>query len=332
MKSEHRFILFLLVLSICIVMLGAFTRLTHAGLGCPDWPGCYGKLLFSSEQSLKSGQALYPDKPLDGNKALTEMTHRYVAGFLALSIFAIFVVALRKRRGQQTWPLLLPTLLLAVVVFQAMLGMWTVTLKLMPQVVMGHLLGGMSLVCGLCWLCLSLQRIDISRNDLRFGRLVGIGVLLIFIQISLGGWVSANYAGVSCIGFPFCVGNWWQQLNFKEAFNVSIHLGQDYQGGVMDTSARLTLQMTHRLMALIITSYWLMMSVWLLRGASRPVKRWVGILLFLLASQVALGISNVVFMLPLPVAVLHNGVGLLLLLSSICLFYFTREGKFSNVV
>lgn len=328
----ERFVLFLMVLALGIVMLGAFTRLTHAGLGCPDWPGCYGKLLVSESKSLQDRQGLYPDRPVDGKKAMTEMTHRYVAGFLALSIAGVFFVSLRKRFLKQSWPILLPCLLLAIVLLQALLGMWTVTLKLMPQVVMGHLLGGMSLVCALCWLWLSLKTPKLCSEDLRFGRLVGLGVLLTLVQISLGGWVSANYAGVSCIGFPFCVGDWWQQLNVKEAFNVAISSGVDYQGGVMSYSARLTLQMAHRLMALVVTVYWLSLSVILFRKGSQKVKRQVLVLLVLLSCQVALGISNVIFMLPLAIAVLHNGVGLLLLLSAICLFYFTRRGKFSYVV
>ena len=287
-------------LALCVVMLGAFTRLTDAGLGCPDWPGCYGKMALPVAR--------------DG---LTEMLHRYLAGSLGCLILFILVFARRYK---------LPWMLVGLVFFQAALGMWTVTLKLLPVVVMGHLLGGMLIVSFLSLFRAQLD--DHSPVDLSaWHKATLLGVLIIFIQIALGGWVSSNYAGIACIGFPQCNASWFPTLQLMPAFDVFSAVGANYQGGLLDSEARVTIQFVHRLGALITALYCLGLSVLMMRI---PVRRvfWMAFIVFMLIIiQLFLGIMNVMFLLPLPIAVAHNGVAALLLVSMVTLSYGVSGGR-----
>lgn len=303
------------LLALAVVALGAYTRLTNAGLGCPDWPGCYGHIVLpSSQPSLQLAQKAYPDIPIESAKAWTEMIHRYLAGSLAILIFILGVNALRHKRLQKdTLPWGIPCVLMALVIFQALLGMWTVTLKLLPVVVMTHLLGGI-----LIFSLLSKYRIQLSTfpsvTDRGMQRWLRLGVVILFCQIALGGWVSANYAGISCIGFPQCNGSWWPPLHLGDGFNLFTPVGANYQGGLMEHELRATIQFIHRLGALITASYLVFLSVLLLRQKrQRSLQTAGGILLILLTAQVALGIINVLYFLPLPVAVGHNAVAAMLM-------------------
>lgn len=330
--TQFRLVFLLTLLAASLVMIGAYTRLTHAGLGCPDWPGCYGHMIMPIDgKNLEKLKAENPGVVIQSTRAWIEMTHRYIAGTVALSLLALFIVSLRKRFKKETFPLLIPAVLLAVVIFQALLGMWTVTLKLLPQVVMGHLMGGVSLVSLLWWLSLTLKKPQVIKANQSFKPWIVFGLVLIVFQMMLGGWVSSNYAGISCIGFPFCQGDWLHQLDFKNAFNLSINLDANYQGGVLDTYGRMTIQLTHRLMALIVAIYWLALGAFLLKKGQGMIRYVALVVLFLLVAQVSLGIINVLYMLPFSIALLHNGVGLFLLLSAITLFYFCRVGKFTHV-
>ncbi|MFY7698163.1 MAG: COX15/CtaA family protein [Legionella sp.] len=315
-----------LLLALFVVMLGAYTRLTDAGLGCPDWPGCYGHLVLPSDNStLASAQNKFPEIPIERVKAWTEMAHRYVAGTLGLLIAIIFVASLMVYRSSIRY-LVVPSLLVALVIFQATLGMWTVTLKLLPIVVMGHLLGGILIFVTLCYYRLKLgdNRPPLYASPKwRFWMILGI--IITFMQIALGGWVSSNYAGIACIGFPRCNGNWLPDLYFLKAFNVLSPLGANYQGGLLDSDIRATIQFTHRLGALITALYVFVLSlVVLIRMNDNRVRTAAIVVITILSLQFVLGVVNVIFLLPLWSAVVHNGCAALLLAAMVTMLYLLR--------
>lgn len=315
------------LLSFFVVMLGAYTRLTDAGLGCPDWPGCYGKMVLpSASSSLQEAQTKYPNSPIESVKAWTEMAHRYAAGTLGLLIFFIGCMVLGKRWRGTILPWHLPVALLLLVVFQAALGMWTVTLKLLPVVVMGHLLGGMLIVA-----CLSRFRLQMSTlvgTELPQWRpWIRVALIIVFIQIALGGWVSSNYAGIACIGFPQCNGLWLPNLYLSKAFNLFSSIGTNYQGGLLDNEVRMTIQFVHRIGALITALYLLILSLFMIKNTSSTyLKRAAFITLLLVIVQFSLGIMNVVWLLPIHVAVAHNGIAALLLAHVFCMLHFLKKG------
>jgi cytochrome c oxidase assembly protein subunit 15 len=318
-----------MVLALLVVMLGAYTRLTNAGLGCPDWPGCYGHMVLPSAQhQLMKAQHQYPEIPIESRKAWTEMLHRYAAGTLGLLIFITGGLVLYRNlfTKKPPFPWVLPLILVFLVIFQAALGMWTVTLKLLPIVVMAHLLGGVLIFANLCYYRLQL-------STLRGGSLSGrfwifLGVVLVFCQIALGGWVSANYAGISCIGFPTCNGQWLPKLHLYQGFNLFSSVGANYQGGVLDHDVRMTIQWIHRLGAVIVAGYLLLLSTFLLSTASNQRIRYAaGLVLILVTVQFTLGVLNVIYLLPLAIAVLHNGVAALLLAAMGMLFYLAQKER-----
>lgn len=319
---------FALILALGVVMLGAYTRLTDAGLGCPDWPGCYGKMVLPSASlpvAHAEAQNLFPDIPIESHKAWTEMAHRYVAGTLGLLIVFLAGMSWKGPRTARVSPVL-SFALLGALFFQAALGMWTVTLKLLPVVVMGHLLGGFTLLTLLT--CLRWQWSRYSGFDLRPWRIwVLLGLIIVILQIALGGWVSANYAGVACIGFPQCNRHWLPMFDWAHAFDVFSPLGANYQGGALDHAARATIQWTHRVGAIITATYISVLATLMLRRISiRPVRIIAGLALILVCIQFLLGIINVVYLLPLAVAVAHNGVAAMLLITMVSLCYLVIGG------
>jgi len=310
------------VLALVVVLLGAYTRLTHAGLGCPDWPGCYGFIgVPQTDAQLAHAERHFPEAPVEAQKGWNEMVHRYFAGTLGLAILGLAVHAL-VRRGRDGQPLRLPLVLLGVVITQAAFGMWTVTLKLWPQVVTAHLLGGFTTLALLFLLSLRLSG-ALPALGLPAGlrRLAAAALALVIGQIALGGWVSSNYAAVACVDLPTCHGQWWPAMDFANGFHLTQHIGPNYLGGQLDSDARTAIHMTHRLGALVVTLTLLALA-WRLRGEG--LGRLAGLLLVVLALQVGLGISNVLFHLPLPVAVAHNGGGALLLLTLVLVNYRVR--------
>ncbi|MEE1891462.1 COX15/CtaA family protein [Pseudomonas otitidis] len=310
------------VLALVVVLLGAYTRLTHAGLGCPDWPGCYGFIgVPQTDAQLAHAERHFPETPVEAQKGWNEMVHRYFAGTLGLAILGLAVHAL-ARRGRDGQPLRLPLVLLGVVITQAAFGMWTVTLKLWPQVVTAHLLGGFTTLALLFLLSLRLSG-ALPALGLPAGlrRLAAAALALVIGQIALGGWVSSNYAAVACVDLPTCHGQWWPAMDFANGFHLTQHIGPNYLGGQLDSDARTAIHMTHRLGALVVTLTLLALA-WRLRGEG--LGRLAGLLLAVLALQVGLGISNVLFHLPLPVAVAHNGGGALLLLTLVLVNYRVR--------
>lgn len=331
--------LFSIFLAAVVIILGAYTRLTDAGLGCPDWPGCYGNLTVPlSEEKVAQANAAYPERPVEAFKAWNEMIHRYFAGTLGLCVLAIAIIAVRQRH--KGTPVKLPLLLLGLIIFQAALGMWTVTLNLLPVVVMGHLLGGFSVLSCLFVLYLRLrnrtyeayhlglndvpiekaasdtsQKANSFQSSLKLAAFIGAGVLI--TQIALGGWTSANYAALACTEMPVCESGWQDRIDIPGAFSVPD--AQNYEFGAHDYGERVTMHIVHRLGALITFVYLLALGISVLvsRYATSKQKHVSAFMILALFTQVALGISNVVFMLPLAVAVLHNAVAAILLLSLI---------------
>ena len=302
--------LFSLALAFVVIILGAYTRLTDAGLGCPDWPGCYGHLGVPQQaEHVDAANAAFPDRPVVAHKAWNEMIHRYFAGTLGLCILAIAIIALVRREPSR--PFKLPLALLGLVIFQAALGMWTVTLNLLPVVVMGHLLGGFSVLA-----CLFVLYLRLSEPHAPFSGLPALavgGVVILIIQIALGGWTSANYAALACTEFPVCEGQWWSRLDFGGAYSVPV--ADSYEFGAHDYAERMTMHIVHRIGAVITFCYLCYVGLRLLRGNHTSVPGYAPVLLLaVLVIQVGLGISNVLFSLPLFVAVAHNAVAACLLL------------------
>lgn len=317
-----------MVLALIVVTLGAYTRLTDAGLGCPDWPGCYGHLLLPQQpDALQAAQANYPDIPVEKAKAWTEMVHRYVAGSLAMLILFIGIRSLYLRFRKQFSYWRLPVFILLLVCFQAALGMWTVTMKLLPVVVMSHLLGGITIFSLLCYYNIKLSHQFDTKLNQQFFWVLG-GIVVVFCQIALGGWVSANYAGIACIGFPKCNGQWLPSLHLGQGFNLFSPIGDNYQGGLLDSNIRVTIQMIHRFGAMVTALYLLGMSIFIYRTSQDDIQRLGAIIiLILLAIQISLGILNVVYLLPLPIAVAHNGVAAMLLASLMALLYIVSQRR-----
>ena len=297
-----------------VIVFGAFVRLSNAGLSCPDWPTCYGQLTWPTQShEVASANAAFPDRPVEGAKAWREQVHRILVGGLSLFTLALAIWSWRRRQelGRLAAVPLAATLL---IVFQAALGMWTVTWKLLPAVVMAHLLGGMALFALLAYTALRLGERAADASDRMLHRMVLGGATLLALQIALGGWTSSNYAALACGNdFPTCLGSWWPATNFREAFVLWRGIGVNYEGGVLDTPARSAIQIAHRIGALIVFAFvsWIALRAW-----RRRELRGTGIAIaLLLLLQVMLGISNVVFGLPLAVAIAHNGVAALLLLA-----------------
>jgi cytochrome c oxidase assembly protein subunit 15 len=302
------------VLALAVVMLGAYVRLSDAGLGCPDWPGCYGRLVVPPPATSAEELGSQFTRPLEHGKAWREMIHRYLASTLGLICVALAAIAWRNRRDPAQ-PLIAPLALVALVVFQGLLGMWTVTLLLKPVVVVAHLLGGFATLA----LLVSLGRWRSTQFPSPTQGLRTLGVAAaaaLLLQISLGGWTSANYAALACPDFPTCQTQWWPTIaDFEEGFVLWRGLGVDYEGGVLDHPARVAIHFTHRLGAVLATALILLLGV---RLAREPATRADGgAVLALLVLQLCLGVSIVWFGVPLPVAVLHNGVAALLLLAVI---------------
>ena len=326
MLTYQRLILAALILTLGVVVLGAYVRLSDAGLGCPDWPGCYGKLTpHHASDMINQAQVEQPGGPVTHAKAWKEMAHRYLAGALGLLVLAIAVLAWRLRSETRGGPGL-PLALLALIVFQALLGMWTVTLLLKPMVVTAHLLGGMATLSLLLWLRLrerdQFGHAYYARADhLHRGALFGL--VLVVVQIALGGWVSTNYAALACTDFPLCQGVWVPEMDFEHSFTLHRELGETASGDFLPMQALTAIHWVHRLMALVVFVY----LAWLVARLFRtPGYRGVGVLVgALLLIQVSLGISNVLFSLPIAVAVAHNAGAALLLGSLVLLNYRIRR-------
>ena len=319
----RRLCLFGTVLALCVIVLGAYVRLSHAGLGCPDWPGCYGHLTVG--QALENAAAVndaYPERPLHEAKALKEMVHRYLAATLGLVILVLAWLAYRNRRDAQQ-PVQMPMVLVALVIFQGLLGMWTVTLLLKPLIVSAHLLGGLTTMTLLWWMALRTTRTTRPPGERTLRKWAAIGLVVLVLQILLGGWVSSNYAAVACPDFPTCQASYWPQMDFRDAFVLWRGLGIDYEGGVLEHPARVAIHFTHRLGA-IVAALVLGFVAWraVRTGQSRGVRMAGGALAVTLVAQLLLGPIMVLKTFPLPLATAHNAVAALLVLAMVALLRF----------
>ena len=309
LTTMRRLTLAAVALTLVVVVLGAYTRLADAGLGCPDWPGCYGNLgAPATPAQLQAAEALYPDAPVDIGKAWIEMVHRYFATGLGALILGLAVVAVRAKGAS---PRALPLALLALVVLQGAFGAWTVTLKLWPQVVTAHLLGGFATLALLWWLALRLGAVAVGAVPARLRRLGALALAVVVVQVALGGWVTSNYAALACPDFPTCHGEWVPPMDFRQGFDLFQAVGPNYLGGMLDSEARIAIQFAHRLGALAVLAVVGVLG-WRLATVGNSLAPWV---LGLLAAQLALGVLNVLLALPLWVATAHNTGGALLLLS-----------------
>lgn len=296
------------VLCFIVVVIGAWVRLTDAGLGCPDWPGCYGQLTVPEDPAAAEA---WPERPLETGKAWREMIHRYAAGTLGLVVLALAVIAWRQRNrpGQ---PVALPAALLGLIVFQAMLGMWTVTLLLKPLVVTAHLVGGMTTLAMLFWLARQPAAPDPAPEP-DLPRFAAIGLAVLAIQILLGAWVSTNYAALACPDFPTCQNSFWPTMDFAGGFDPWHGLGVDYEGGILHNSARVAIHVTHRLGALVTVAVLSWLAIRTARNPALGIA--AGLVMAGVILQFLLGIIMVVTRLPLPLAVAHNAIAALLLLA-----------------
>ena len=314
----QRLILFATFLTLCVVVFGAYVRLTDAGLGCPDWPGCFGTLTVpESEVAIIEAQSLYPESIVEVGKAWREMIHRYLAGILGLLILLISFVSYKIRHDLKV-KLILPFSILALVIFQATLGMWTVTELLKPAIVTAHLMGGMTILALLTYL--SHRHIGAVSNTIILNpgikSYIRFGFVLLFIQILLGGWTSTNYAALACTDFPTCHGSLMPDMDFKNGFSPFRELGMTAAGEGLSIKALQAIQWVHRVGALVLTCYFIFM-VYLLRNY--PCTRFYrNLLLLVLLLQVIVGIANLVMYLPLFLATLHNlGAALLVIITTI---------------
>ena len=350
-RHFHRIAWLAVALAICVIVFGAFVRLSNAGLSCPDWPTCYGKAAWPTHADQIVDHVATQIRPVDPSKAWREQFHRMIAGTLGVLVLALALLATRKRphgwvhvitasvavavaiplymrgmhvaasalagagelllligviRWSNTDLARVGTLTLTVIIFQALLGMWTVTWLLKPIVVMAHLLGGLLTFSLLTWMAWRATDIPIRIADAaKLRRLLIVGLVLLGVQIALGGWTSANYAALACgAEFPKCAGQWWPAHDFREGFVLWRGIGVDYEGGILDNEARVAIQLAHRLMAVLVFGHLLAVAIRLLRGPG--LRGWGALLGLLLCAQVGLGIANVLLSLPLNLAVLHN--------------------------
>jgi len=311
-----------LVFTLCVILMGAYTRLSDAGLGCPDWPGCYGMMKVPSQQhELAQVTSKFPGATVEPRKAWLEMIHRYIAAALGLLVLLILIVCLK---GDNT-PKKLPGFIALLIVFQAALGMWTVTMKLMPVVVVSHLIGGFTLLALLLLLYLRTKPLRISGGDAQARKLAPLAMMslgVLALQIMLGGWTSANYAALACTTLPICEGDWINRLNFAQAFSPFQGNHSSFEFGVLDYPSRMTIHIVHRFGA-VVTAILLLYLAYRLFSLSRstPLKRSGLILSLLVVLQFALGIGNIVLHLPLGIAVFHNAGAAMLLFSLVFINY-----------
>lgn len=308
MSGLRALILATLGLAFVVVVVGAYVRLSDAGLGCPDWPLCYGQPI--------------PAEQLDGaalGKAWTEMAHRYLAGTLGILILIVAFPSWWTRRSP--W---LTSAIVALVIFQATLGMWTVTMLLKPAIVTAHLVGGMATLALLAWLYLEWGQHSPApeARALRPAAVTGLSVVL--LQIALGGWVSANYAALACPDLPLCLGQVVPPMDFGNAFHVVRELGYTGQGELLPREALTAIHWAHRVFALVVVAAvgWVSLKALLVAGLRR-LAALIGVLVVL---QFLLGISNVAFGLPLALAAAHNAGAALLLLALVVLNFFAFRG------
>lgn len=315
MNFYKRLTFYATLLALIVVSFGAYTRLTDSGLGCPDWPGCYGTLSVpESIDQIEKAQAVYPDSPVEIEKAWIEMIHRYIAGILGIMILVIAFMSIRLRE-QINYSLKWPFFLLGLVIFQAALGMWTVTLLLKPAVVTSHLLGGMTVLGILTFLMhrnYGTHRENFVSNKYE-RKIIRFSLVLLFIQIALGGWTSTNYAALACTDYPTCHGSLIPEMDFYNAFTIFRELGVTSIGEPLSLEALHAIQWVHRVGAIVLLVY-LLFVAYILK-VNQGFNMWRNVLILVISLQFIIGIANLLLHLPIVLATLHNlGAALLVVI------------------
>lgn len=305
------------VVAALVLLLGVLTRLSDAGLGCEGWPSCYGS-------SLQAGSMETAPESVLTSTAEIEIFHRYLAAVLGLMVIMLAIISWRRREMEE-YPFRLPTLILFLVAWQAVFGMWSVTLKLLPQVVTFHLIAGM-VTFSLIWL-LTLrlgsrpwelnEKADLQLQRLKPWLLVLMAALL--LQIGLGGWTSANYAAFACSDFPTCQGEWWPDMDFRQGFDFTQPVGPSYLGGKLETEARVAIHVTHRIAGLVLAVLTVIIATPLLRIKNSQVRVLTATFVMLMLTELLLGVANNLLMAPMLTALLHHLISALLLLVLVAL-------------
>ena len=313
MNNIKNLSLFGICLAFVVIALGAWTRLVDAGLGCPDWPGCYGFVVFpTNEAKISLAEARYPTYPYDINKAIPEVVHRYFAaalGFLAI-IIVYYSFKQNENKNIRRWTIGL----LIFICCQGLFGYLTVSLLLLPIIVTAHLFGGFTTLTLFFLIFLMSGKFDILEKMAipKLKTIAGIALAVLLFQIFLGVWTSTNYASLACADFPTCQGSYMPEMDFKNGFNLNQEVGPNYLYGLLDNPSRVAIHYSHRVSAILVTIVFLILISKLWFSNAAPLASTIGILLL---TQISLGIINVVYVLPLYVAIAHNLVAALLLLS-----------------
>ncbi|NCV99579.1 MAG: heme A synthase [Proteobacteria bacterium] len=313
MNNIKNLSLFGICLAFVVIALGAWTRLVDAGLGCPDWPGCYGFVVFpTNEAEIALAEARYPTFPYDINKAIPEVVHRYFAaalGFLAI-IMVYYSFKQNENKNIRRWTIGL----LIFICCQGLFGYLTVSLLLLPIIVTAHLFGGFTTLTLFFLIFLMSGKFDILEKMAipKLKTIAGIALAVLLFQIFLGVWTSTNYASLACADFPTCQGTYMPEMDFKNGFNLNQEVGPNYLYGLLDNPSRVAIHYSHRVSAILVAVVFLILISKLWFSNAAPLASTIGILLL---TQISLGIINVVYVLPLYVAIAHNLVAALLLLA-----------------
>ena len=333
-KSQRffRLALFSALFSLLLVLLAAWGRIDDAGLGCPDWPGCYGRLFApQTAQDVNEARAFFPRQPAEEEKLLKETLHRYFSGALGLLIIRLTVLGWQLKKHVRRQQVLIPALVFVLVFAQVILGILTVKLNHKPLISMLHLSAGLSILGLLWWIVLREQRFwrPVTTASVavlkRLRPRATIGLLLVIIQIALGGWMSVNYVALACPDFPQCQGSWWPELNLIEGFALWRDIGLDYEGVLLNMEAATGIHMAHRVGAFVTLLYvgWLSLHT-IGIGSGSNLCRYGMLVLALLLTQMALGVYTVLAHLPLAIVLAHHAVAALLMLSLITLNHVLR--------
>ena len=330
MSIYRKLIVISLILTTIVVVFGAYVRLADAGLGCPDWPGCFGQLTpTQAADQIWAAYVADPQGHVSMPKAWKEMIHRYLATGLGLMIIAIAVIAWMRRRNPAAAPIA-ATALLAVVIFQGLLGKWTVTMLLNPAIVTAHLIGGMTTLAIIAWLAMRAYQVTQVRAPSSMVLFARAAFVLLAAQIILGGWVSTNYAALACTDFPTCNGSWWPQADYANAVQIFRELGLTPEGDLLPFDALVAMHWMHRVGA-VIAGVALIALGWSLRRYE--ALRSVGMVLIVATLlQIVIGIANVVMNLPLLLAAAHNAGAALLVVIMVCINYQLSRARFAAAV
>lgn len=297
------------IFAFVVIALGAWTRLVDAGLGCPDWPGCYGFVFFpTNEAEIAIAESRYPLFPYEIDKVIPEVVHRYFAAALGLLAIFLVYVALKEKDKRNKF---ISCFLLFFICCQGIFGYLTVSLKLLPIIVTGHLFGGFITLS--LFFYLFIRNTDFLDNfHFKNAKFISIAALTVLaIQIFLGVWTSTNYASLACIDFPQCKASYWPEMDFKSGFNLFQEVGPNYLYGLLDNNARVAIHFTHRIWAVFVMIVFFILITRLWFSKIAPLASTVGVVLL---TQISLGVMNVVYVLPLYVAIAHNLIAAMLLL------------------